>query len=131
MIITSSLHPVDAGDLPEFIQLSRCTLHLPIDEKSLQSNWRSRYPFIKREHVGGLWLDIKQADNWLDARGKKLLSPSLLADKKRRNPGWQPAGARLEALVGAQEQIIQKIVEAVALKLHVNHTPIPNMDAEK
>jgi len=130
-MIISSLHPCDVGDLPVDIQLSRCILHLPIDEKSLQSNWKKRYPFVKRESAGGLWLDIKAADNWLDARGKKLLSPSLLADKKRRNPGWQPAGDRLEALVGAQEQIIQKIVEAVTLKLHVNHTSIHKKDGEK
>lgn len=130
-MITSGLHPCDVGDLPEYIQLARCTLHLPIDERNLQSNWKLRYPFIRREKIGGLWLNIKAADNWLDARGKKLLSPSLLTDKKRRNPGWQPAGDRLEALVGAQEKIIQKIAETVALKLHANHTSIQNKDGEK
>jgi hypothetical protein len=130
-MITSSLHPCDVGDLPEYIQLSRCTLHLPIDERSIQSNWKTRFPFIRREKIGGLWLDIKAADNWLDARGKKLLSPSLLADKKRRNPGWEPAGNRLEALVGSQEQIIQKVAEIVALKLHSNHTHLTKMGGEQ
>lgn len=122
-MITTSLHPCDVGDLPHFIQLSRCLQHLPIDDRNLQSNWKTRFPeFIKREKIGGLWLDVKEADKWLDARGKKLLSPSLLADKRRRNPGWEPAGNRLDALVSAQERIVQKIAEIVALKLHANAT---------
>jgi hypothetical protein len=121
-MITASLHPCDVGDLPSLIQLSRCFQHLPIDDRNLQSNWKTRFPFVKRENIGGLWLDIKEADQWLDARGKKLLSPSLLADKKKRNPGWAPAGDRLEALVSAQDRIVQKIAEIVALKLHANQT---------
>lgn len=125
-MITASLHPCDIGDLPILIQLARCLQHLPIDEKNLQSNWKMRYTdFVRREQIGGLWVDIKEADSWLDARGKKLLSPSLLADKKKRNPGWLPAGDRLEALVGAQEEIINKVAELVALKLHRNPTPTP------
>lgn len=123
--MTIRLHPCDVGDLPEFIQLARCVQHLPIDDRNLQSNWKTRFPeFIKREKIGGLWLDVREADKWLDARGKKLLSPSLLADKRRRNPGWEPAGNRLEALVSAQEKIIQKIAEIVAIKLHANPTEL-------
>lgn len=118
-MMPTSLHPCDVGDLPRFMQLAVCGSHLPLDQKNLQSNWKTRYPtFLKREKVGGLWVDIKEADLWLDQRGKQLLSTGLLSEKRRRNPGWEPAGNRLETLVGAQGRILDRLAELVALRLH-------------
>lgn len=116
-------HPCDFGDLPEFVQLSACAHLLPIDQKNLQSNWKTRYPhFLERRQIGGLWIDVQACDRWLDERGKKLLSTGLLEEKRRRNPGWIPAGERLEALAGAQLQIIDKLAQLVAQRLHLNNT---------
>ena len=115
------LHPCDFGDLPTLIQLATCSHFLPISDRNLQSNWKLRYSaFIVRQKIGGLWLDVKKCDNWLDERGKKLLSPQLIEAKKKRNPGWVPARDRVETLVGAQQEILDKLVEIVALKLHDN-----------
>jgi hypothetical protein len=123
MIFASSFHPCDIGDLPHFVQLTACGAHLPLDEKNLRSNWKKRYPtFLKREKIGGLWVDVKAADSWLDERGKQLLSTCLLDDKRRRNPGWQPAGNRLKALAGTQLEILEKLAELVSLKLHAKST---------
>lgn len=122
-MIPISLHPCDTGDLPRFMQLAACGSHLPLDQKNLQSNWKTRYPtFLKREKVGGLWVDIKEADHWLDQRGKQLLSTGLLIEKRRRNPGWVPTGERLEALAGTQLMMIDKLAELVSLRLHAKST---------
>lgn len=119
----ASLHPCATGDLPEFIQLSACAHLLPIDQKNLQSNWKARYPtFVERRKLGGLWIDVQACDRWLDERGKKLISTGLLQEKIRRNPGWIPAGVRLEALAGAQDRILDELVELVAHKLHPKST---------
>ena len=119
----SSLHPCVVGDLPTWVQFSACSHLLPIDEKNIQSNWKTRYPnFIDRRKVGGLWVDVKKCDQWLDERGSRLLSHMLLVEKRRRNPGWCPAGDRLEALASAHLQMIDKLAELVALKLHAQST---------
>lgn len=119
----SRLHPCVLGDLPAWVQLSSCSHLLPIDEKNIQSNWKTRYgDFIERRKVGGLWVDVKKCDQWLDERGSRLLSDMLLVEKRRRNPGWSPAGDRLEALAGAQLEMIDKLAELVALKLHAQST---------
>lgn len=123
MIFMESLHPADLGDLPKFVQLGACAHLLPLDQKNVQSNWKTRYPdFLERRRLGGLWVNVKECDQWLDERGKKLLSTGLLEEKKRRNPGWAPAGDRLEALAGTQNEMIDKLAELVAQRLHANTT---------
>lgn len=121
--MNAGLHPCDIGDLPIWVQLSTCSHLLPVDQRNLHSNWKSRYPFfIERRKVGGLWINVKKCDQWLDERGSRLLSPQLIGEKKRRNPGWQPAGDRLETLVGAQDEILNKLAILVAQRLHQNYT---------
>lgn len=116
-------HPCTVGDLPEFVQLTACAHLLPIDQRSLQSNWKTRYPdFLERRKVGGLWINVQACDQWLDERGKKLLSSGLLEEKRRRNPGWIPAGERAEAWLAAQSEILEKLADLVARKLHTNST---------
>lgn len=104
-------HPVDLGDLPPFVLYSACHEWLPFSDRTVTANWRTRYAsFMSRRSSedgginAGLWVDVKAADCFLDARGRALLSEHLLKEKKRRNPGWIPARdvlIKLAALDGA------------------------------
>lgn len=122
--MTLSLHPVDLGDLPEFVQYSAVDHLIPIEAHTLKSHWKTRYQFVERRAmgIGGLSINIKQCDEWLDARGKALLSMQLLKEKIRRNPGWVPAGERIEALAGAHDGILNELADLVAQKLSKNFT---------
>ncbi len=120
---TFSLHPVDLGDLEPRVQLQAYGHLLPFDLHGIQSNWRSRYSeFISSEGDGkrsSLWIDVKAADAWLDARGKPLFSHRLLADKIKRNPGWKPAREKIDGTLAGLpkhllEQILQHLVTAQA-----------------
>ena len=122
-----SLHPCDLGDIPAFVQFSAHGYLIPLDEKNLQSNWKTRYPsFLERRKQGGLWVNVKECDQWLDERGKKLFSRGLIEEKRRRNPGWIPAGDRLSlsnvALAGSQTDFIAQLATLVASKLNENST---------
>lgn len=86
-----SAHPVDVGDLPSEV-LFRCYADLlPLNQVTVQKHWRERYPFFVRRK-SGLFIQVKQVDVWLDQRGKPLFSQALLDAKRKRNPGWIPAG---------------------------------------
>lgn len=86
-----SAHPVDVGDLPSEV-LFRCYADLlPLNQVTVQKHWRERYPFFVRRK-SGLFIQVKQVDVWLDQRGKPLFSQALLDAKRKRNPGWLPAG---------------------------------------
>lgn len=85
-----NLHPCDNGDLPAKV-LYRCfTEILPIKAQTARKHWKERYPFFVR-NKDGLYIDVKAADLWLDQRGEKLFSESLLEKKRERNPDWRPA----------------------------------------
>lgn len=102
-----TLHPVDLGDVPEAVHLSAFGHLLPLDGRGLQSNWKSRYSFIERREKGRLWINVKAADQWLDERGRPLLSEGIITEKKKRNPSWRPARDRVEgALAGIPEKIL-------------------------
>lgn len=112
---TFSLHPVDLGDLEPRVQLQAYGHLLPFDLQAIQSHWRERYSdFISavgEEKRSALWIDVKAADAWLDARGKPLFSHRLLADKIKRNPGWKPARERIDGtLAGLPKQILEQIL---------------------
>lgn len=86
-----SAHPVDIGDLPGEVLFSCYADLLPLNRATVQKHWRERYPFLVRRKCGLIVL-VKEADLWLDQRGKRLFSEALLAAKRKRNPGWLPAG---------------------------------------
>lgn len=84
-----NLHPCDSGDLPAKV-LYRCfTEILPIKAQTARKHWKERYPFFVRNKEG-LYIDVKAADLWLDQRGEKLFSESLLEKKREKNPDWRP-----------------------------------------
>lgn len=116
------LHPCDLGDLPEYVSLKVASPFLPIDSRNLSSNWKARYGGFVHREKSGLRVDVKAADAWLDERGKALLSPLLMQEKRRRNPGWVPAGERLQALAGRTE-IMDHLVLALARDLHGSLVP--------
>lgn len=86
-----SAHPVDIGDLPNDVLFSCYADLLPLNRATVQKHWRERYPFFVRRK-SGLFVLVKEADLWLDQRGKRLFSEALLAAKRKRNPGWLAAG---------------------------------------
>lgn len=90
------LQEVGIGDVPDFVQFKVFGRLLDLDMESVQKNWRTRFPFVERRK-SGLWLDVKAADKFLDEAGRPLLSPKILVEKRKRNPGWMPAGERFSA----------------------------------
>lgn len=125
---TFSLHPVDLGDLEPRVQLQAYGHLLPFDLQAIQSHWRSRYSeFIFSEgdeKRSALWIDVKAADRWLDARGKPLFSHRLLADKMKRNQGWKPARERIDGtLAGLPKQILEQILA------HLMSAQVPEVPA--
>ena len=90
-MMPTSLHPCDSGDLPSEVLFRYFAELLPLNAATVRKNWKERYPFFIRRKTG-LCIDVKAADLWFDQRGEKLFSQLLLAHKKAKNPGWQPAG---------------------------------------
>jgi hypothetical protein len=110
------LHPVDLGDLPPLIRFSACEGLFPCSNASIRSH-HSHSEWLVRQD-GTLMVDIRLADAWLDARGAVLLSTRLLERKRRRNPGWTPAGDRLHDALAGRREILEELGQLIARQLH-------------
>lgn len=124
------------GDIPEFVQLKVFGRLLDLDFRSLQKNWKTRFPFLERRKSGGLWINVRAADAFLDASGRQLLSPKILMEKRKRNPDWIPAGERfsgaVSALAGVEHgDFINHLAILVAQKLHEKSTKFSQSGGEK